>query len=101
MTTDDFESNKQAKNHKNPFKGLDHPKMKISPWFTHPQGILGVYIFLLSDESNWSYIKKCPGSSKLYKGSGSVFLICDECGSAEERAKQNTGQELEVQNEDL
>jgi len=25
----------------------------------------------------------------------------DECGNAEERAKQNTGHELEVQNEDL
>ncbi len=25
----------------------------------------------------------------------------DECGSTEERAKQNTGHELEVQNEDL
>ncbi len=39
------------------FKGLVHPKMKISPWFTHPQGILGVYDFLLSDKSIRSYIK--------------------------------------------
>ncbi len=45
-------------------KGLVHPKMKISPWFTHPRGILGVYDFLLSDESNLSYIKNGPGSSK-------------------------------------
>ncbi len=33
-------------------KGLVHPKM------TQPQGILGVYDFLLSEESNQSYIKK-------------------------------------------
>ncbi len=39
------------------FKGLVHPKMKISLLFTHPQAILGVYDFLLSDESNRSYIK--------------------------------------------
>ncbi len=31
--------------------------MKIIPCFTHPRGILGVYDFLLSDESNRSYIK--------------------------------------------
>ncbi len=40
--------------------------MKISLWFTHTRGILGVYDFLLLDESNQSYIKNCPGSSKLY-----------------------------------
>ncbi len=49
---------------KQDIKGLIHPKMKITPCFTHPQGILGVYDFLLSDESNQSYIKNCPGSSK-------------------------------------
>ncbi len=38
-------------------KGLVHPKMKISLWFTHPRGILGAYDFLLSDESNRSYFK--------------------------------------------
>ncbi len=45
----------------------------ITSWFTHPQVILGVYVFLLSDEYSWSYIKKC--SSKLYNGSewGSRF----------------------------
>ncbi len=32
--------------------------MKITPWFTHPQSILGVYDFLLSDEYNQSFIKK-------------------------------------------
>ncbi len=37
----------------------------ISSCFTHPQGILGVYDFLLSDESNRSNIQNCPGSSKL------------------------------------
>ncbi len=41
----------------NILKGLVHPKMKISPCFTHPQGILGVYDFLLSDESNQLYKK--------------------------------------------
>ncbi len=30
-------------------KGLVHPKMKIILLFTHPQAILGVYDFLLSD----------------------------------------------------
>ncbi len=34
-----------------------HPPQKISPCFTHPQSILGVYDYLLSDESNQSYIK--------------------------------------------
>ncbi len=55
-------------------KGLVHPKMKISPCFTHPQSNLGVYDFLLSDESN-SYIKKYSGSSKHYNGSRRVFLF--------------------------
>jgi len=51
-------------------KGLVHPNMKIAPWFTHPQVILGVYDILILDEYNQSYIKKkCPGSSKLYNGS--------------------------------
>ncbi len=45
-------------------KGLVHQKMKFSPCFTHPQSILGVYDFLLSDECNWSYIKIFPCSSK-------------------------------------
>ncbi len=49
----------------NSIKRLVHPKMKISSCFTHPQGILGVYDFLLSDESNRSNIQNCPGSSKL------------------------------------
>ncbi len=29
----------------------------MTPWFTHPQVILGVYDFLFSDEYNRSYIK--------------------------------------------
>ncbi len=40
-------------------KGLVHPKMKISMWFTHFQAILGVYDFLLSDESIRGYITNC------------------------------------------
>ncbi len=30
------------------------PKMKMTPWFTHPQAILGVYDFRLSEENNQS-----------------------------------------------
>ncbi len=41
----------------------------MTPWFTHPQAIVGVYDFLISDEYNLSYIKKCPWSFKLYNGS--------------------------------
>ncbi len=26
------------------FKGIVHPKMKMTPWFTHPQAILGVWL---------------------------------------------------------
>ncbi len=29
-------------------KGLVHPKMKISLWFTHPRGILGAYDFQMN-----------------------------------------------------
>ncbi len=51
--------------------------MKISPCMTHPQGILGVFQelndFLLSDESNQSYIKNCSCSSKLKNGIRRVF----------------------------
>ncbi len=48
-----------------PFQqGLVHPKMKISPCFTRPQGI-GVYDFLLSDESHRSYIENCPALQAL------------------------------------
>ncbi len=50
-------------------KEIVHPKMKMTSWFNHPQAILSVYGFLLSDEYNRSYIKKMCGSSKLYNGS--------------------------------
>ncbi len=56
-------------------KGLVHPKMKISLCFIYPQSILGVYDFLLSDASNQSYIKNCPGTSMLYNCSRRVFLF--------------------------
>ncbi len=49
------------------FKGLVHPKIKISPCFTHPQCILGIYDFLLLNESNWSNKKNCLGFFKLYR----------------------------------
>ncbi len=32
--------------------------MKITPWFTHPKSILGLYDFFLSDKYNPSYIIK-------------------------------------------
>ncbi len=48
-------------------KAVIHTKMKFTLWFA--QALLGVFDFLLSDESNQSYIKTCPGSSKLYNGS--------------------------------
>ncbi len=41
--------------------------MKISLWFTHPRGVLGVYDFLLSDKSNRSYIKGVIGCDISYK----------------------------------
>ncbi len=55
-------------------KGLVHSKMKKSLCFTHPWGIPGLYDFLISDKSNWSFIKYCPGSSKLYHCSGWCFF---------------------------
>ncbi len=55
-------------------KGLVHPKMKISPCFTHPQGILGVYDFLLSDESNRSYIKIILALPSLIMAWAGVFV---------------------------
>jgi len=48
--------------------------MKITP-FTRPQAILGVYEILLSDKYSWSYIKRCPGSSKPYNGNEWPFLF--------------------------
>ncbi len=30
-------------------KGIVHPEMQITSWFMHPQAILGVYDFLISD----------------------------------------------------
>jgi len=50
-------------------KGLVHFQMKITPSFIHPQAILGVYDFLLSDEHNRRNINKYPDTSKLYNGS--------------------------------
>ncbi len=38
-------------------KGIVHPKMKITSSFTHPQAIVGVYNFLISDKYNQSYFK--------------------------------------------
>jgi len=50
-------------------KGLVHFKMKISPSFTHPQAILGVYDFVPSDEHSLRNINKYPDSSELYNSS--------------------------------
>jgi len=38
-------------------KGIVRPKMKITPCFTHPQPILGVYDFRFLDKQNQNYIK--------------------------------------------
>jgi len=40
--------------------------MKITPWSTHPQAILGGYDFLLLDKYNQSYINNHPDTPKLY-----------------------------------
>ncbi len=42
-------------------KGIVHTKMKITPWFTHAQAIIGIYDFLLSDKSMDHY------KNKMYK----------------------------------
>jgi len=52
--------------------------MKISPSFTHPQAILGVYDFLLSDEDNWRNINKYADASELYNGSERDQRVCAE-----------------------
>ncbi len=39
-------------------KGIVHLKMKITPLYTHPQAMLGLYDFLLSDKYYCSCIKK-------------------------------------------
>ncbi len=67
------------------YNGLVHPKINISLWFNHPWGILGVYDFLLSDESSQSYIKNCPGYSKCYHCSG-CFCSTVQNTSNKERA---------------
>ncbi len=56
--------------------------MKITPSFTHPQAILRVYDFLLSDEHNQSYINKYPDASELYYGSEQDQQVwAEECAS--------------------
>ncbi len=42
-------------------KRIVHQKIKITPQFTHPHAILGVYDFLLSGKYNQSYIKNGLG----------------------------------------
>jgi len=63
------------------FKGLIHFQMKISPSFTHPQAILSVYDFLLSDEHNLRYFNKYPDASKLYNGSEQGSQVAEESAS--------------------
>lgn len=41
-------------------KGLVHTKLKTAQWFTHPQGILGVYDILIEDDSLSSTFFKTP-----------------------------------------
>jgi len=63
--------------------------IKIIPSFTHPQAILGVYDFLLSDKHNQCYIKKYPGSSKLYNGSKYRACVFEAQKSASIHHKSN------------
>jgi len=57
--------------------------MKNTPSFTHPQAILGVYDFLLSDEHNLRNINKYPDASELYNGSSaSVFNLGRKCNAS-------------------
>ncbi len=58
-------------------KGIVHPKMKISPRFTHPQGILGMSDIPLSDNTfRVLYIPHCPVCSNLYTAvNGACFWI--------------------------
>ncbi len=54
-------------------KGLVHPRMKISPCFTHPKRRLGVHDFLLSDDSNQIYIKMILSLSRVRMEVGGCF----------------------------
>ncbi len=51
-------NNNNNNNNKKLLKGYFTQKNVITPWFTHPHAILGVYAFLLSDEYSQSYVKK-------------------------------------------
>ncbi len=60
-------------------KGSVHPKNKMSLCFTLLRRIRGVCDFLLSDESDRSYIKNDPGPSKPYNGTERVLAgSCSE-----------------------
>ncbi len=49
-------------------KGIIHPKIKITSWFTHPKTILGVWLSFFRWIQFKSYIKKCPGSQSFKYG---------------------------------
>jgi len=63
-------------------KGLFSPKMKMIPYFTHPQAILGIYDSLLLAKHNRSYIKKniqalpsfIMGVSRVFKAKNSTSI---------------------------
>ncbi len=61
MLQKSYISNKFITNPEMFLKGLVYPKMKISLCFTPLRSILDVCDFLLSDETNLSFIKNCPG----------------------------------------
>ncbi len=60
--------------------------MKISPCFTHPQSILSVYDFLLSDESNQSNIKNVLALPSVRMGVGGCFCLSVQKKSNKKRA---------------
>ncbi len=75
-----------------PIKGVVHPKTQISLCFTH----LGVYDFLLSEESSQLY-KNGPGPSKPFNEGKRVFFSTVQktwnkvCASVVKRPSQGSG----------
>ncbi len=63
------------------FKGIVHPNIKITPWFTYPVAILGIYVFFISAKYNQSWIKKMSWLFQVYNGSewGSRFWSPKKC----------------------
>ncbi len=52
-----------------------HLGLSLVNWCDKTLTILDIYDYLISDKSNQSYIKNCPGYTKHYHCSGWVFLL--------------------------